>query len=156
MMFYAGACLTYSGITRPPCLEQLHRLASTRCLDNIHLLHNATAFDNRSQDALPSHLILNAWWTTDMPRSIGAVELLQTWRSQGEELSDLGKHATPSLASTFDGLLENSTLEALSLSRKALESAKTEMEQLLVIIQEEDKAIARIEALSFMHCKHRH
>jgi hypothetical protein len=146
MVIHSAATLACSSpISTPPCLQQLFLLVANDNLENIPLLSRATGFQFPCFDAIPSHVIVSAWWRNGTPEAYGGNDLVLFWREQMTRPGMPHRRQQAAIRSVFDNLTRQSLQNAVLLGREALAAAEEEVKLAQASFNEHELAIARLE-----------
>jgi hypothetical protein len=146
MVVHSAATLACSSaISPPPCLQQLFLLVANDSLDNIQLLSRASGYQYPCFDAMPSHVIINAWWRGHAPQSYGANDLMLCWKEQMTRPGMPNRRQQAAIHSVFDNITRRSLQEALTSGRDALAAAEEEVRLAQASFNEHQLAIASLE-----------
>ncbi|KAH6867656.1 hypothetical protein BKA70DRAFT_1243139 [Coprinopsis sp. MPI-PUGE-AT-0042] len=146
MVIHSAATLACSSaVSPPPCLQTLFLLVANSSLENIPLLSRATGYQYPCFDAIPSHVIVNAWWRSDAPQSYGAADLVLCWREQMTRPGMPTRRHQAAIHSVFDNLTRKSLQDAVLLGREALVAAEDEVKLAQASFNEHQLAISRLE-----------
>ncbi|KAH6906279.1 hypothetical protein BKA70DRAFT_1429757 [Coprinopsis sp. MPI-PUGE-AT-0042] len=145
LLYSAGSLTCSSTLARPPCLQQLYMLAASNRLADASLLARAASPQHPVPDIMPPHLILNAWWTTELTQSFNPQRLFEIWRSQREHPGLPSRRNPPAIQAVFDGASRRSLQEAFVLTKEALVVTEVEITAARDSIAACEHSIARLQ-----------